>query len=72
MGLHHQRGPQRGCRVDGSEMNVMHKGKEYRVIKLACGYEWKFVSVNNQRDTFSMNYTQMVNAGFANITGAKQ
>ncbi|EPV6100106.1 hypothetical protein ACV8AU_001114 [Escherichia coli] len=53
-------------------MNVIYKGKAYRVIKLACGYEWKFVSVNNIRDTFNMNYTQMVNAGFANITGAKQ
>nr|DAF10832.1 MAG TPA: hypothetical protein [Caudoviricetes sp.] len=53
-------------------MNVIYKGKAYRVIKMASGYEWKFVSVNNIRETFNMNYTQMVNAGFANITGAKQ
>lgn len=52
-------------------MNVMFNGKNYTVRKMASGYGWRFVSVNNKRDGFTMNHSQMVNAGFANIIGAK-
>ena len=52
-------------------MNVMFRGKHYTVSKLASGYGWRFVSVNNRRDGFTMNHSQMVNAGFADIIRGK-
>lgn len=52
-------------------MNVIFRGKHYTVSQLTGGYEWKFVSISNRRDGFTMNKSQMINAGFANIIGAK-
>lgn len=53
-------------------MNIQFKGKLYTVVKLACGYEWKLISVNNCRESMTMNYTQMVNAGLAHVIGIKK
>lgn len=67
MGFHYQRSPQRGCTVE-TRVTAMWRGKQYTVTRLACGYVWKFESEEGQRNSFTMNYTQMVNAGFSKLT----
>jgi hypothetical protein len=48
---------------------VTYNGTEHAVIKMACGYVWKLVSVSNKRDSITMNFDQMVKAGFAALCG---
>lgn len=51
------------------ETQVTWHGKQYRVSRQPGSNEWRFVSVTNSRNTFTMDRDQMVKAGFEKITG---
>lgn len=46
---------------------VTHKGKQYTVRKLACGYQWCLSEVGSPRNGFPLNREQMILAGFGHI-----
>jgi len=54
------------------EATVDVNGRPYRVYRQANGYEWRFVSVDKPREGFTMNFEQMVKAGFERLTGYSQ
>jgi hypothetical protein len=49
------------------ETQVTWHGKQYRVSRQPGSKEWRFVSVTNSRNTFTMGLDQMVKAGFSNL-----
>lgn len=46
---------------------VTHKGTQYSVTKLGCGYIWRLSQVNCPRNAFTMNRENMILAGFGHI-----
>lgn len=44
-------------------MEVSHNRKRYTATKMANGYTWQLVSVDNQREKITMNRQQLELAG---------
>ena len=51
---------------------VTHKGTQYSVTKIGCGYIWRLSQVDCPRNAFTMNRENMILAGFGHVVGQSE